>query len=63
MAKMNLTRLLKNSPNRTSISILTDIGKIEVSIEKQQTLATVLQHCSTLMGVELGGIIAPRFVL
>ncbi len=39
---------------------LTDIGKIEVSIKKQQTLATVLQHCRTLTGVELGGIIAIR---
>lgn len=39
---------------------LTDIGRIEVSIEKHETLAIVLQQCTVQAGVELGGIIAIR---
>jgi sulfur carrier protein ThiS len=39
---------------------LTDIGKIEVSLEKHETLATVLQEYTAQAGFELGGIIAIR---
>ncbi len=39
---------------------LTDIGRIVVSLEKDQTLATVLQQCTGQAGIELGGIIAIR---
>lgn len=39
---------------------LTDFGKIEVSLEKPESLATVLQQCIAQTGIELGGIIAIR---
>lgn len=39
---------------------LTDIGRIEVGLEKAETLATVLQQCTAQAGIELGGIIAIR---
>lgn len=39
---------------------LTDIGRIEVPLEKRETLATVLQQCAAQAGRELGGIIAIR---
>lgn len=39
---------------------LFEIGRIEVSIEKHETLATLLRHCTAQAGIELGGIIAIR---
>jgi len=39
---------------------LTDIGRIEVRLEKCETLATVLQQCAAQAGVEFGGTIAIR---
>lgn len=39
---------------------LTDIGRIEIALVKQETLATVLQQCRRQSGIELGGIIAVR---
>ena len=39
---------------------LTDIGRIEVRLEKRETLATVLQQGAAQAGIELGGIIAIR---
>ena len=39
---------------------LTDIGRIEIALVKQETLATVLQQCRRQAGIELGGIIAVR---
>lgn len=39
---------------------LTDIGRIVVSLEKDETLAKVLQQCTDQTGIELGGIIAIR---
>jgi sulfur carrier protein ThiS len=39
---------------------LSDIGRIEVNSEKQETLATVLRQCTAQAGIELGGIIAIR---
>jgi molybdopterin converting factor small subunit len=39
---------------------LTDIGRIETSLGKPETLATVLQQCRRQSGIELGGIIAVR---
>lgn len=39
---------------------LTDIGRIEVCLEKRETLVTVLQQCAAQAGVELGGTIAIR---
>jgi molybdopterin converting factor small subunit len=39
---------------------LSDIGRIEIPLSKQETLATVLQQCRRQSGIELGGIIAVR---
>ncbi|MGB3221900.1 MAG: hypothetical protein WBB23_03785 [Desulforhopalus sp.] len=39
---------------------MTDIGRVEVAVEKQQPLATVLLQCSNLTGIEIGGVIAIR---
>lgn len=39
---------------------LTDIGRIEIPLGTQETLATVLQQCRRQSGIELGGIIAVR---
>jgi molybdopterin converting factor small subunit len=39
---------------------LTDIGRIEISLPRQETLATVLQQCRRQSGIDLGGIIAVR---
>ena len=39
---------------------LTDIGRVEVRLEKHETLGAVLQQCTVLAGIELGGIIAIR---
>ncbi|NOR26349.1 MAG: hypothetical protein GQ542_18565 [Desulforhopalus sp.] len=39
---------------------LSDIGRIEVCLEKYETLATVLEQCTAQSGIELGGIIAIR---
>jgi sulfur carrier protein ThiS len=39
---------------------MTDIGRVEVAVEKQQPLATVLLQCSSLTGIEVGGVIAIR---
>lgn len=39
---------------------LTDIGRIEIALRRQETLATVLQQCRRQSGIELGGIIAVR---
>ena len=39
---------------------LTDIGRLEVAIEKPETLVAVLRQCTAQAGLELGGIIAIR---
>ncbi len=39
---------------------LTDIGRIEISLRRQETLATVLQQCRRQSGIDLGAIIAVR---
>ena len=39
---------------------LTDIGRLEVRIEKPETLTAVLQQCTAQVDFELGGIIAIR---
>ncbi len=39
---------------------LTDIGRLEVHIEKPETLAAVLRLCTAQADFELGGIIAIR---
>ena len=39
---------------------LSEIGRMEVSVEKCETLATVLRQCTAQAGFELGGIIAIR---
>ncbi len=40
---------------------LSDIGRIEIPLSRQETLATVLQQCRRQAGIELGGIIAVRY--
>jgi sulfur carrier protein ThiS len=39
---------------------MTDIGRVEVAVEKQQPLEMVLLQCSKLTGIEIGGVIAVR---
>ena len=39
---------------------LTDIGRIEVSLKKRETLETLLLKCSAQSGIEFGGTIAIR---
>ena len=39
---------------------MTDIGRVEVAVEKQQSLGTVLLQCRSLTGIEIGGVIAIR---
>ncbi len=39
---------------------LSEIGRMDVRIEKSENLATVLQKCAAQAGFELGGIIAIR---
>jgi sulfur carrier protein ThiS len=39
---------------------LTDVGRVEVAVEKQQTLEMILLECSRLTGREPGGVIAIR---
>lgn len=39
---------------------LTDVGRVEIKLEKQETLGTVLKQCIVQTGIELGGIIAIR---
>jgi len=37
-----------------------DIDSLEFSLEKHETLASVLKQCTARTGIELGGIIAIR---
>ena len=39
---------------------MTDFGRVEVAVAKQQLLSTVLLQCSNLTGMEIGGVIAIR---
>lgn len=39
---------------------MTDIGRVEVAVAKQQPLAKVLLQCTNLTGIEIGGVIAIR---
>lgn len=39
---------------------MTDIGRVEVAVAKQQPLAKVLLQCTNLTGIEIGGVIAVR---
>lgn len=39
---------------------LTDIGRIEIPLGRQETLAMVLRQCRRQSGIVIGGIIAVR---
>jgi sulfur carrier protein ThiS len=39
---------------------MTDIGRVEVAVEKQQPLAAILLQCSKMTGIKIGGVIAVR---
>jgi sulfur carrier protein ThiS len=39
---------------------MTDIGRVEVAVEKQQPLASILLQCSKMTGIKIGGVIAVR---